>query len=277
MKLYENNYETKSKNDQIKKMNELIFWSEAVWTTEQLRSFWLRWNQNQLLLWTRRDELRTAVSCFVCDVSIHICKKSFSFNRNLFLCLLKVWGLCLSLAAFRSCERTKRCMCFSSLWQQHVDSRCCMMDTEVCYLFLADIRGGGCGWWHHPHETEILWILLLEKVVVSRQWRVTTSDWSSVSVEAQTDSLQHPVWVVPGGGQVGLKHQPDTHGISAWGGGVHGGPQRVLWYKHTTVRTIILTVTCSALWRPEQSVVTPVTSGDELLWGRLWESAAQQL
>lgn len=190
-------------------------------------------------------------------------KTVFSWSVTCFSICSKVWGLfvsfCLSLAAFRSCERTKHCTCFSSLWQ---------------HVFI----------WHQRRRrmwvvTSSTWDKDIVNITIRESgclWEVSTSAWCSVSVEAQTDSLQHPVWVVLGGGQVRLKHQPHTHGIPACGRGVDGGPQRVLWNKHTQQLDRHPDRDLQRSVRPEHSEVTPVTSGGELLWGRLWGSAAPQ-
>ena len=65
------------------------------------------------------SELLSAAS-YVTSLIIWL-KTVFPWIVTCFPVCSKVWGLfvslCLSLAAFRSCERTKRCTCFSSLWQ----------------------------------------------------------------------------------------------------------------------------------------------------------------
>lgn len=94
---------------------------------------------------------------------------------------------------------------------------------------------------------------------------------SSVSVEAQTDSLQHPVGDVLRGEQVRLKHQPHPHCIPPQRGGVHWCPNRILRYKiHMTVRTKHWKSKFSSVWRP----VVPVVHTCNLRW---WASMGMTL
>lgn len=248
MKLNENNYKTKRKNDQI--------------TAEQLRSFWLRWKQQVMFRTSCCSSLRR-------DRRLHMSSRRRNELNGTHLFINESWRIlirCRISALSHSTElpvdpqwRTKRCTCFSSLWQHvfiwHQRRRRMWVVTSSTWdkdIVNMTIRESGC------------------------LWEVSTSAWCSVSVEAQTDSLQHPVWVVLGGGQVRLKHQPHTHGIPACGRGVDGGPQRVLWNKHTQQLDRHPDRDLQRSVRPEHSEVTPVTSGGELLWGRLWGSAAPQ-
>ena len=50
----------------------------------------------------------------------------------------------------------------------------------------------------------------------------------SVCVEVEADSLEHPVGDVLQCRQVGLKHQPDAHGVTSVGSGVHRSAEGVL-------------------------------------------------
>ena len=50
----------------------------------------------------------------------------------------------------------------------------------------------------------------------------------SVCVEGEADSLEHPVRDVLQCRQIGLKHQPDTHGVTSVRSGVHRSAEGVL-------------------------------------------------
>lgn len=99
---------------------------------------------------------------------------------------------------------------------------------------------------------------------------------SLVGVEAQTDSLEHPVGDVLCGEQVCLKHQPHAHCIPPQGCGIHRCPQCILQHKTCSQENLKI-FTCTSIHEGLWSLwSTPVTWGDVTLWGWLWELEVQQ-
>ena len=74
-----------------------------------------------------------------------------------------------------------------------------------------------------------------QKVRNTQSFRIGEKNYISVGVEGEADSLQHPVRVVLRCGQVRLKHQPHTHGVTSVRRRVDWCSKRVLYERDTLV------------------------------------------